>query len=297
MKIYVDIPEQIYSDIKSGYGRIYLQRKFNIDQSLARYFIKSVELGVSSFSSSVFQYRELILADMHIPEEDIHVLRKFIAFGIQHDITGVTVLGDGVNFEQFSRWLKNPMMPRFCDVQSHCVEIFKMIREMFPFAKLRYIKGNHEDWLRQYIWDKASALAGLKGNSIPELLELDEWEYIDTIQRLKDGLPPLELGGYYLLHGHERKVGMNVINVPRIFYEKHFHRSCIIGHYHRSQFWSARAIDHTYDLAFSIGCCRTLNPGWAAHNQWNHGCALLCWNDDDRLGTLYNKIFWHGEFI
>ena len=42
--------------------------------------------------------------------------------------------------------------------------------------------------------------------------------YISNISRMCKGLEPYRLGKVYILHGHEKKVSLNAINLARLFY-------------------------------------------------------------------------------
>lgn len=294
MKLSVDIPDDIFATIQCGTSRQTLKSQFGVSLLQARHYLwLAAHADVPDY-----QHRLLIIADLHAPDHDPDILSLILGWGTAQRITELVLLGDALDFEQFSRWAKNPRAPHFVDILPTIQrDIFQRIDRTFPTLPKLYLVGNHEQRVKMYQWEKAQAYAGLKALELRELLELsDTWTLEDNIERMQAGKDLLSRGGYYLLHGHECRVGMGVINAAKIYYERHIQRPCILGHVHKTQSWMTRLPNHQHDMAFSVGCVQKLSPGYMTINKWNHGAALLCWNDGE-TGVVYNRKIINGRFL
>lgn len=117
--------------------------------------------------------------DLHIPFHDKKALEVFNLFLKDFKPDQLVIAGDLLDFYQLSSFDKDPMR-RFTiqDEIDVCYEVLKKFKALCP--EIHFIKGNHEDRLRRFLW-KNPSLASIKVLELPKLLNLDslEIEYHD----------------------------------------------------------------------------------------------------------------------
>lgn len=117
--------------------------------------------------------------DLHIPFHDKKALEVFNLFLKDFKPDQLVIAGDLLDFYQLSSFDKDPMR-RFTiqDEIDVCYEVLKEFKLLCP--NIHFIKGNHEDRLRRFLW-KNPSLASIKVLELPKLLNLDslEIEYHD----------------------------------------------------------------------------------------------------------------------
>ena len=121
--------------------------------------------------------RILVLSDLHVPlhHEDAveEVLKRIRTWhpGV------VVLLGDVLDSYSISRFMKNPNGPKFQEELDATKEILSKIRSATGRGRLEYLAGNHEDRLRQLLWE-IPALNGLKALDLPSLLDFPENRFL-----------------------------------------------------------------------------------------------------------------------
>jgi UDP-2,3-diacylglucosamine pyrophosphatase LpxH len=98
--------------------------------------------------------------DLHIPFHDKKALEVFNLFLKDFKPDQLVIAGDLLDFYQLSSFDKDPMR-RFTiqDEIDVCYEVLKEFKELCP--NIHFIKGNHEDRLRRFLW-KNPSLASIK---------------------------------------------------------------------------------------------------------------------------------------
>ena len=123
MRLSVEIPDTVYQAIQQGAGRIQLQRRFQIADGLARYYLQIT----SAHQTYSYTKTALVLADLHVPYHQEAPLETTLLYGIQYDPDEVVLLGDGFDFYKISFWKKDPSRMRFPDEVQVCKNILKDI--------------------------------------------------------------------------------------------------------------------------------------------------------------------------
>lgn len=286
MQCTVSIPDAIYQTVLHGAGRSTLQRDFALSQSHARYYCRLVE----EHHAAQTKKTALILADLHIPEHDEKVLTTVLQKSSRHAFDVVVLLGDVIDCGAVSHWRRHPSLRRLGQELERVVPVLAWLTQQVKHIPRKiYVTGNHEDWITQYLWDRAVEISDLPCLSVPALLHLEElgWEYIANKERLAEGLPPLQLGGMNLLHGHEVKSpSLSVINPAKNYCEK-LYEPVILGHVHRTSAWPPRTLLSWKPLVYTVGCLQRLTPEYAVMNRWNHGLCTLQWTDTTRIVKNY----------
>lgn len=113
------------------------------------------------------------IPDAHIPFQDSERLEQVFedVRGCDHIILG----GDWMDAYTISAFDKNPeRRKRLKDEFAEGRRWLYLLREQNPEARIDFLEGNHEDRFRRYIWRRCPELAGLRGLSVPEQLDLDK---------------------------------------------------------------------------------------------------------------------------
>ena len=206
----------------------------------------------------------LILNDLHSPFHSKQALTKALNYGIKNKVDCVILNGDIVDFNQVSKYYKNPNDPNFKEELIITIKILEHIRKIFKNKMIIYLEGNHEVRLLKYL-EKVPALQ--KVIKIPELLELKRLniKYIDNKRNIV-------AGKMLITHGDNIKAaGLNPARTTLL------KNMCNIsfGHLHRIDEYHHRTPLNTILSSYSMGCLCELNPDYWVNNQWVHGFGFL----------------------
>lgn len=164
--------------------------------------------------------------DLHIPFHDKNTLEVFYKFLKDVKVDKIIIAGDLLDFYELSTFDKDPM--RKFTIQEEidkCYEVLKKLKEYC--SEIHFIKGNHEDRLRRFLW-KNPSLASIKVLELSKLLNLDtlgieyhDFEYVyrkfrfthGTIVRQESGATAkaelLKYGGS-MASGHTHRLAMYI---------------------------------------------------------------------------------------
>ena len=129
--------------------------------------------------------RHVFIPDLHVPYHDPQAVAVAVAFVRELRPDHLWVLGDACDFYQLSRFDKDPArVTALQDDADQTADVLAGFRRAAPRARAHFIPGNHEGRLRKYLWTHATALARVRGNSIPELLSLAKvgFDYVESGQ-------------------------------------------------------------------------------------------------------------------
>ncbi len=249
----------------------------------------------SKHKKSASDYKVGCLFDLHVPYGDPEALNIAVdALGKENlDELIVTEVPD---FYAVSPWKKDPeRMPFEEELELAYDNILWLDKEFSKVGKITYIKGNHEQRLAAEIMKGAKALAFLtqKGQplSLPEILGFGnlDWNYIDNIERMHDGLGPYQIGKLHFIHGHEVKAGWGAVNLAKIYYDR-CRCNVVVAHHHQCQEYIVRTLDNSHEGAWLVGCVSELSPTWMPHNNWVHGFAVITFDQDGNFSVHNRKI-------
>lgn len=123
--------------------------------------------------------RIIQINDLHIPFHDKRTLEVFYKFLSDVRVDQLVIAGDLLDFYELSTFDKDPKRKfTIQDEIDQCYEVLKELKNYCP--EIHFIKGNHEDRLRRFLW-KNPSLASIKVLELPKLLNLDslDVEYHD----------------------------------------------------------------------------------------------------------------------
>lgn len=118
----------------------------------------------------------LFISDIHCPYQDDQALNAMYNFMDWWIPDEVFILGDLVDFYAISRFSREP--ERALKLQEEldtAVEVLKDIRKHSGKVKITFIRGNHCDRLKKYLWTNAQELDCLRAIRLERLLEFDRF--------------------------------------------------------------------------------------------------------------------------
>lgn len=122
------------------------------------------------------KYQKVLFAgDFHAPYQDDECLSSFLAFSKWFKPDIIFLLGDVIDFYAISRFSKDPKRALELQDEIDCAKnILSQIRKFNEKSFIAYIKGNHEERLKKYLWATAKELANLDNLNIEKLLGLKQ---------------------------------------------------------------------------------------------------------------------------
>lgn len=213
--------------------------------------------------------RTLLLPDIHIPYHSKKSLSAAISAGVDAKVDAVVLTGDQADFYELSRYDKDPRKRPVVEEMEMLRDFLTSLRGVFPTAKILYMDGNHEQRLVKYIQSKASALAGLKGLTLPENLDFKTL----GIQHVT-GMRGIKIGKLRIMHGHELGNIGSSINPARGAFLK-AKSPVIVGHCHRKSEHAENTLEGKSIPSWSMGCLCDLSPDYMPVNNWCHGFAII----------------------
>lgn len=176
--------------------------------------------------------RNLIISDLHIPDQHIKALELVYKFIKVYKPTTLHILGDFLNFPTLSAWPQDPHYHiQLSEEINEARQILAKFRKLLPQAEILWYSGNHEDRMQKYLARNAAQLAELEIEgelvvSIPHLFKLRELgiKYIEKEYRggvlYHHGQLVRGKAGY-TAHGNMEKTGVSTLS-------GHVHRLALV---------------------------------------------------------------------
>lgn len=233
---------------------------------------------------------ELILADLHIPhhhEEAISVAYRY-ALDLQPD--RIYLLGDVLDFHKISFFCKDPEEDDIADEVEKAKDFLSQLRGDFPNAEIIFEGGNHVSG-RWENYMSGTSIKGVDGLDCDQILGLDQWDirYVSALEEKQMTGDWPRYGKLYHLHGHEFRIGFGAINMAKLMKDR-TGDNVIFGHFHRTQEYYWQNISGDVYGCWGVGCLCDLHPRFMPGNQWNHGFAVVYFNEDGTFMVENKKI-------
>jgi predicted phosphodiesterase len=227
--------------------------------------------------------RALVISDVHIPFYDKPSTICALKYGQDLRADLVLLNGDIADHHAESDYIKDPRRRDFPGEVRAVKDFLRVVRDLFPKARIVYKLGNHEERHIRYMRVKAPELLGLPEFEIESVFGLAD----NDIQLVKDNRP-IKLGGLYVLHGHEYRFAIsNPVNPARGLFLR-AKTNAICGHFHQTSQHSERSLDQKVRSTWSIGFLGDLHPEYRPINNWNHGFMIVQVDKNDafEVGNL-----------
>jgi hypothetical protein len=237
--------------------------------------------------------RVVVQPDTHVRNADKAALKAYCKFLDYYRPHMLINLGDYMDMEAVSHWGAKDTSPRrlIQEIRQGIQLLSDIGTAAGPQCKTKkFIMGNHEDWLDQYLTAKVPEfIDGLEelgvDLTIGKLLRLDKFGYdiIPINEILRVGTAHF-IHGYYTSATHAKK-HLDVFGV-NIYY----------GHLHDVQSYSGVSIRGLHE-AMSLGClCRLDAPFLKGKpNNWCHAFGVFEFRADGTY-TRYVPIIVNGTF-
>jgi len=232
----------------------------------------------------------LLLSDLHVPYHDKLALATALEYGRTQNVDTIIINGDGMDFYQASFWDKDPRRRSLPGEIITLREVLGGIRSMFPYAKIIYKIGNHEERWERYLKVKAPELMGFFDE------EIDLLSYRGLFNADKLGIDIvkdkkiLKVGLLHIVHGHEFwRTLTNPVNPARGLFLKG-KQMALCSHHHQTSDHTENTLSSDIISCWSIGCLCDLHPDYAPINKWNHGFAVIHRQGDKQFEVLNKKI-------
>lgn len=223
-------------------------------------------------------FKVIVQPDTHVPEHDQSALNVVYDFANDYKPHGWVNLGDFLECEPVSHWPSKTAKPlRFTQDVLQGRKILQNIDDASgkQLKFKRFLIGNHEDWLDQYLIEKIPELYdGIEelgtDLSVQGLLKLKDFDYrtVPLNEVLSIGHANF-IHGYYTAKNHASQ-HLNVFGC-NIYY----------GHLHDIQSHSSSSVKGLHE-AMSLGCLRTLNASFlkGRPNNWSHAFGVFEFRKD-----------------
>lgn len=213
----------------------------------------------------------LLFSDTHFPYHDVTAINAMLEDAIKKpDLDFIFINGDGMDFYQLSRFVKDPRKRSVNDELYGWVDLLNVFRSLFPKTKIYWKLGNHEDRLEKYLRIKAPELLDMSEFDLGKIIEIRGFAGVQVIKR-----QIAYAGRLPIVHGHEfQGRATTAVNPARGLFLKAL-SSALISHFHRTSSHSEKDINEKLMSSFSIGCLCGLHPEYALINNWNHGFAYI----------------------
>ena len=236
--------------------------------------------------------RILVLSDLHIPFHEHEPLIKALEYGKKHNVDGILLNGDFLDFYSCSFWEKDPRRRNFQQEINMGRSILRIIREGFPSAEIVYKIGNHEERYYRYLSVKAPELLGTDRFELASFMDFDNLDIIMVSDKRI-----VKTGNLSVVHGHEfgRSIS-SPVNPARGLYLRAKVTSAA-GHWHQKSEHNETDMHGEAITCWSFGCLCDLHPDWLPINKWTHGFAIVDVLDDDGRFEVWNKRIVDGKIF
>jgi predicted phosphodiesterase len=214
--------------------------------------------------------RVLILSDVHIPFYDKIATVCALKYGKDFRPDMVLLNGDIADHHGESDYIKDPRRRDFPGEVRAVKDFLRVVRDLFPKARIIYKPGNHEFRHIRYMRIKAPELLGIPEFEFESIMGLAD----NDIQLIKDN-QPVRLGKLNVIHGHEYNFAIsNPVSPARGLFLKGISNG-VCSHFHQSSQHSKRSLEQKVITNWSTGCLCNLHPEWRVMNDWNHGFMIV----------------------
>lgn len=235
---------------------------------------------------------QLNLSDLHIPYHDDYAWELVIRLAEDLQPDAVNLLGDMLDCHALGPFPKDPAYFKRDGLQKDLSTWFRLMKELrralHPAAKINFVPGNHEDWLRRWLWTHPE-VADLENLQLEKLLRLEELGIEATMPDYTEGEEAELLLAPGLLGLHGDYVGKHAgQSVQKQLENDGYGMSMVIGHCHR-QAAIARTTRHGVIYGFENGClCQIQSRTWTKRPNWQLGITAT---------TRYYSGVWQTDLL
>lgn len=241
-------------------------------------------------------------SDEHHPYQDDKAIEVAMKVVSDFDPNFIIAGSDGLDFYELSKFNKDPKRLKAGGLQEEIESWTKGQRawmDAAPNAIRRYLKGNHEDRLRKYLW-KNPEMFGLEALELPNLLNFMKLN-IDFTSVYEDFYEYVLERTVVIKHGnYVRK--FSAYSAKAELEDEKYSISTITFHTHRGGSYYSRTRNGVVQ-AHEGFCLCLLEPEYVHHPDWQQGIILGEVKDgkvsvepvliEDHVG--FKRAIWRGK--
>ncbi len=228
----------------------------------------------------------LVLPDLHVPHHDPQALETALTWRTDWDY--VVLPGDALNCSRLSmKFVAESGAPTVAEEKRALGSMLDMLT--WYDKPVYYYPGNHEERWWQFMARRVPEISDDPDATFERFFGLDR-RGVETISAGRT----LLFGKLHGFHGHEVSANSPFTpQSPASWLMRQTQVNAFCGHFHRSNEATSRRADGAVIGCWTMGCLCTLTPRYARRNQWNHGFAVV---DFDESGfEIHNKKILHGK--
>ena len=210
-----------------------------------------------------------IISDIHAPYHDGHAVELACKLIEAAQPDEVVHLGDGVDFYALSKYDRNPKRALKLQYEINIArKVNRAIASAAPEAPHYYIRGNHEDRLKKYLW-RHPEIAGLEVLELGAALHLaeDGWELNKGYDR--------EYCGRRLLLTHGGRVSrFSAYSARMLLADLGNQQSAMMGHTHRQGVYCFTG-SRFQVRGYEVGCLCSFDVDYRRRVNWQLGMSML----------------------
>lgn len=227
--------------------------------------------------------RTLIVPDAHEPYTDQAAWRCVLAAGRAMRPENLVIIGDFPDCYAITQHAKSPgRKSDFAWEMEKTNAALDELDALQPKGRKVYCAGNHEFRLDRYIRDKAPELHGLRGTTIPEILNLKKrgWQWVPYMQYIRIGK---------VAYTHDiGRCGKNAAAQSLA----DFGGNLVVGHNHRGSVAYQGTVKDGGRFCMSVGHLSDLKSVDYMHRaraerDWEHGFGII---DQDSRGIAWPQF-------
>src|SRR6185312_1349181 len=228
--------------------------------------------------------RVFILNDVHLPYQDNKAITIAIDWAKKEKPDAIILNGDIIDIHQLSYFIRDPKKKDFAYELDQLKIFIGVLFKQFKGAKIYYKFGNHELRYKNFLYQKAGELAGVKEFDLINIIKGRNPE----IEVISDKTI-MKLNSLNLLHGHE--LGRGVFNPVNAARGLHLAAkvSAVKGDCHKTSEHTEVDLDGKMKTTWSIGALCNLHPEYLPYNSWNHGVAMCDLDSNKKDFQFRNK--------
>jgi predicted phosphodiesterase len=212
-------------------------------------------------------------SDHHFPYQNNAAIEAWMQFGVENDVNCIFLNGDLMDFHQISRHEKDPRKRSVKQEFEATDQFLLSLRKTFPYAKIYWLKGNHDIRWEKFLLLKAHEIWDDSYFFLEQRLTLNQ----KNITMIDDKLMVMA-GKLMITHGHVlTAAGKNPA-------EKALNKagqSVVMGHLHRYDYFErTTAHKETKQQAWVIPCLCELQPDYNVLSNSQHGFAHIRVNEN-----------------
>lgn len=230
-----------------------------------------------------------VMSDVHLPLHDRPALMATASYLKEKNIDMLILNGDVLDCSNLTRHSqRKPMRYTWGQELEVARAFFSSLRVLFPKIPILYLEGNHENWVKQYLVNRAPQLSG--DYELEKVLGLEQL----GIQWLPEDRV-VKYGKLYIMHGHQLRIGGSMNVAEKVLRKAGVNVMC--GHWHQQAYYEKKNLVDEIHACWINGALCDLHPDYMPYNNHGHGFATVELLDKDGTFNVVQRKVMNGRVI